>query len=440
VTAPSAAADPPPRRDRFGATLAAIAVAGAVLRITYVVVLRDHNPVFTDSLGYHFRAQLLADGHWFRLPAQQMLGIGGNPPDAHVPPMWTLVLGGVTKLGLRTMFQQQLATCLVGAATIVVTGLAGAAVCSRRVGLVAAAVVAVYPNTWIYERELLSEPLSMLGVAAFLLVTYRFLASPTGKLAVTVGAMTGLVALIRSELILASVLIVLPSIALARQVDWRRRLQWLAAAGLACVVVLAPWTAFNATRFDRPVLLSTGFGAAFRAGNCEPTYEDDDLLGWFSIDYHQDEHGCSVIGPFDPDPSAADGQFRHAAFSFMSDHLSRVPVVVAARIGRTFNVFRPLDQVHREGERHSPLWVIQAGMVGFWVLVPFAVGGVVRLRRRGVAVFPLLAFFLIVVVAVGLTIGSVRYRAPAEVPLAILAAVGIDALADRRRPADARTV
>ena len=175
------------------------------------------------------------------------------------------------------------------------------------------------------------------------------------------------------------------------------------------VAVIAPWAAFNTTRFEKPVPLSTGFGMALRAGNCAPTYEDDDLLGWFSTEgLPGDPEACSVLDDeFAEDASVADGQLREAAFTFMSENKSRVPVAVAARIGRTFNVFRPFDQVHREAERGSSPTVVRAGMVAYWLLVPFAAAGAVLARRRGIPIFLLLAYVRDGRGRGGLTIGSV---------------------------------
>jgi len=53
------------------------------------------------------------------------------------------------------------------------------------------------------------------------------------------------------------------------------------------------------------------------------------------------------------------------------------------------------------------------------------------LRRRRVPVFVLLSFCLVVVAATALTLGQTRIRAPAEVPIVILAAIGIDAAVQR---------
>ncbi len=65
--------------------------------------------------------------------------------------------------------------------------------------------------------------------------------------------------------------------------------------------------------------------------------------------------------------------------------------------------------------------------MAYWVLLGFAIYGFVIARRRKVAVYPLLAFPVVALLSVLATIGSVRYRAAAEISLIILAAVSIEA-------------
>ena len=111
----------------------------------------------------------------------------------------------------------------------------------------------------------------------------------------------------------------------------------------------------------------------------------------------------------------------------MRDNLSRVPVVMAARVGRTFGVFRPFQQMQLDRAATRQLWVIRLGFFMYWALLPFAVAGAVIARRRGIPIYPLLVFPLTVVLSVLLTIGQTRYRVPAEISLVLLAAVGIEA-------------
>lgn len=435
------------RPDWFRIVLVGAVAVGLVGRLTYTYLLRNH-PMWSDSLGYHFRAQDLADGNGFVLPVRQVLGMQvENPPDAQMPPLWSLVLAVPTRFGMGSLLWQQVFAALVGAATIVTAGLAGRMVFGRRVGAIAAVLVAVYPNVWLYERELLSEPLAMLEISIMIMLSYRFMRGPSTRNAVLLGLMVGVLALTRAEQAALAPLLVVPLVLGARGHDLRRRVSWLAMAGAACVLVIVPWTAYNMNRFENPVLLSNGFGQALRAGNCERTYHGE-FLGYVRSEFDDTgtADGCSLVGEeFDSDQTVADSQMRKAALDFMGDNVDRVPVVVAARIGRTFNVFRPFQQIHFEAERETPLSVLRLALVAYWALVPLAVFGVVTSRRRGIPVYPILVYFLVVVWAVALTIGAVRYRAPAEVPLVLLAAVGIDELIvrglERRRQAqpDART-
>jgi hypothetical protein len=134
---------------------------------------------------------------------------------------------------------------------------------------------------------------------------------------------------------------------------------------------------------------------------------------------------CAIEGTLSADPTITDGQKRRAAIEYMNQHWARVPVVAAARIGRTFNVFRPFQQVHLESERGTSAWALPAALFAYWALVPLAVLGAIAARRRRIAIYPLLAFPLQVLLSVAFTIGAVRYRGPTEIPLALLAAFAI---------------
>ena len=105
-----------------------------------------------------------------------------------------------------------------------------------------------------------------------------------------------------------------------------------------------------------------------------------------------------------------------------------------ARLGRTWGFFEPLDQLRtdeRDNGRELPL--AAAGLVCFYALAAASVVGVGILRRRRVPVFVVVAPVVTVTIAVVLTYGQTRFRAPAEVSLAILAAVAVDAALTRLR-------
>jgi len=402
------------RSHRFAAWLALIAFLGFVLRIWYVYAMR-HHPVGGDGNRYHFGAVNLADGRGFTNRFDPSV------PDTGHPPAWTILLAAPTKLvGLRSWLDHQYVTSCLGPATIVMVGVATRAAFGVRTALIAAALTAAYPFVWLYERELVSEPLVMLFVATAIWLAYKFAASPSPGLAVALGALVGVLAMTKSDEVAIAVLLVAPLILSRRQVALQRRIGWLTAAAVVCIAIMAPWSIYLSSRFDRPVLLTGSIGGAMAAGNCPATYEGE-LLAYYSTP-------CARFrDPTAKDPLERDDDARNRAVEFMRDHSTRVPVVMAARVGRTLGLFRPSQQMRLETERGSPEWVFRVGFFAYWALLPLAIAGAVIARRRRIPIYPLLVFPALAVWAVLLTIGSVRYRAPAEIPLVILAAITIDA-------------
>lgn len=432
--------------------LGLVALLGGGGRIAYVLSMRD-TPIRGDGWTYHFAANDLADGEGFvdspevpRLVAEALaerpsgpltltpaaarqLVAGSAQPDANVldashPPLWSLVLGGFSALGLKSYLAQQLVASMLGAATTIAVGLAGHRLAGARVGLIAAGLAAAYPGFWVYERALLSETLVLLEIAVLINLAYRFRGRPSTGAVVGLGVLVGLLGLTRSEQVLLGVFLVVPLVLAARQVELRRRLAWVALAGVVTIVVITPWTLYNQPRFHHPVLLSSSFGSAVAQGSCPQTFSGP-LLGHYSL-------SCALANPnfYLADQSDADSALRTDTWRFVRRNDRRVPIVLLARQGRVWTLFRVSQHVQYDAYwTASPRWVIWSWFGAYWAMLPLAVGGAIALRRRTVALFPLLAVPFVVVVATSLTFGETRYRAPAEVVLALLAAVAIDALA-----------
>ena len=401
-----------PAVDRFGRWLAGVAAAAFILRVI-IIVLSRHEKVGGDGYEWSKQGNLNAAGHWF-------VSAFNLKPDALRPPAWALVLTVWAWLGQHDWFRQQLLACAVGTVTVTLIGLAGRRLAGDRAGLVAAAIAACYPDMWVFERALLSETLLLVGVAAMILLSYRFRDAPTTKMAVILGAMCGVLAMIRSEQILVLPLLVVPLVLAVKGVDWRRRIAWIGLAAVATLIVVAPWTLFNLGRFQRPVLLSNGFGAAAATGNCNLTYYGSEI-GYGDI-------RCLPIFA-KGDQSVQDTEDTHTALEYAKAHASRLPIVIFAREGRTFGFWNPFQQTTIDSNWMGTwVGVTRLGMVSYWLLLLPAVFGGVILRRRRIAIFPLMAFVAIAAIAVVPTIGDVRYRATAEIPLILFAAVAVDHL------------
>jgi hypothetical protein len=189
-------------------------------------------------------------------------------------------------------------------------------------------------------------------------------------------------------------------------------------AGLAaCALVLAPWTIRNALTFDAPVAISTNASGVFVGANCARTYYGGGIGAW--------DFRCYG----DPPPGDEAQQmtaYRARGLRYARDHAGRVPLVVAARLGRLADVYRPWTQgVFYNGSEGRNPRATKAGLVFYWLLLPFGIAGALRLRRRGAVLLVPVALVVLVGAAV---YGSTRFRTAAEPSLVVLAAVALSAL------------
>ena len=306
-------------------------------------------------------------------------------------------------------------------AAVAVIGLLGYRLGGTATGLVAAGIAALYPQLWISDGMLLSESVVVFVIACALHSMYSFWRRPTLQNAIVLGLACGLAALDRNELILLFPVVAIPLALRARDLEWRPRIRLAVVACVAGAVLVAPWVLFNLTRFNEPTFMSTGLGSALSAASCDPVYYGS------SIGYYDN---C-FQGPWPTgDESERDVLPREQAIDYMKDHITRLPVVVLARVGRLWGLFKPGQTTFFdwsiEGRGRAPSWI---GLFAFYLLIPFAVGGLVSLWRRRITILPLLAAPVIVTIAAATTFGVTRYRAPAEVSIVVAAAVGMVATA-----------
>lgn len=409
-------------RQRFAWTLTGVTVFALVIRVVYVLmVTRYVNDRFYDAFYYVGQSALLADGHGFQNPV-----VGGaaaaHPPltsVVEVPATWLFgVSGGVVP--------QRMTMVVLGALTVAVIGLVAAAVAGRRVGIVAAVIAALYPNLWIPNGIVMSETLAILVTALLVLGTYRLLRHADLVSAALVGLGVGAATMTRSELAAFVALLLVPGALLARRVPMRRRLGLCALGIVVAGLVSAPWIIRNLVTFRDPTYLSTGDGGVLLGANCDPTYHGPGL-GYWSLT-------CSIGVQPSKDASVLSARQSHAALTYLRHHTGRLPVVVAARVGRLWDVFRPFQTARFDQGEGRPLEASWAGIWAFYLLAPLAIAGIFVLGRAGATRWPLLMPVVLVTILAAATYGIVRFRAPAEVSIVVLAAVAVDAGWRRLRP------
>jgi 4-amino-4-deoxy-L-arabinose transferase-like glycosyltransferase len=146
-------------------------------------------------------------------------------------------------------------------------------------GLVAAAIVAIYPALLEYQGMLMSEPLAAALLSGSVLAML-WAADRDGRARwLLPGALLGATAMVRPEYLGVAFLLAIVVFARAARGDWRRSLAQAAILLAGTVLVVAPWTIRNAIALDRAVPISTGGGQVLFAGTYLPSDGDPEKVG-----------------------------------------------------------------------------------------------------------------------------------------------------------------
>jgi len=421
-------ADDPGRR--FVLALAAVVAVGFVVRVGYVLVVAPDQLGF-DAIWYELQSQLVADGHGY-LDPDAFFRLGRQIPTANFPPLWPLVLAAANEVGLDTERAHQIVGCGLGSLTVALTGVIGRRVAGRRVGIVAAAVVALSPMLVAADGSLMAESLYVAVVTTAVLVAYVARDRRSWPWFVLLGAVLGLSVLARSDgLILAPALVV--------ATVWRapgtapvRQLAWGALALVAVGLVLVPWAVRNDRQMGEPLALSSNSGSALEGANCAGSY------------------GGSLVGTWDArclvatrDPTKSELQWAAAArrngIDYARDHASRLPLVAPARVVRAWSLWNPVAQADLEAvETRDRDWQVVAGVTSI-ALLALAVAGTVALVRRRAPIAPLVGVVVGCTLTALLAYGNTRFTLAAQPALAIAAGAFVVWVWARRQPSSSPT-
>jgi 4-amino-4-deoxy-L-arabinose transferase-like glycosyltransferase len=405
--------------------IAGCTAIGLVIRIG-AVLGRPNRPARGDAYFYHNAANLLVAGKGFINPFIYAVHPHSSVPTAAFPPGFMWILAGASLVGFKTYFAHRIWCAIIGAAAVALCGLVAREIAGERAGIIAAFLVAVYPNIWMSDDLGMSETLSPIIVAVVLFAAYRFWRRPGWRQAVWLGASIGVAALVRDELALLGLFIVVPLVLRSPSQAWSRRGMMLGAATLSALIVVGPWVGYNLSRFKDPTFISTGLGVTLASANCPDTWSGP-MEGYWELK-------CAMAAPINPnvDESVQGSEAQTYALNFIRSHESRFVPVELARLGRGFGFFHPVQQVQLDSfiEGRPQNWAY-LGLGMYYGMLALSVGGAIVLRRRGIPVFPLWAIGLTVAASMLLTFGQTRYRSTFEVSLVLLSGVALGWIWDR---------
>lgn len=420
--------------------LAATLVGGAVARFGWATQVERPREL-RDPVFYMLLGEQVAKGDGYTYPQfdEATGAFLGNFPTAYYPPGYPLFLapfywvarilpGDISLFGTAVVLNVLLSILLIWLVFLLGRRLAG-----PKVGLAAAVTTAIWPNLIFYSGIVLTETLFLVVLTLLFLValaTPEVARAPGWRRIVAVGALLGLVGLIRPvSLVIAPLLVLL----------WwsdgvARALKRLAVVGTVTVLVLVPWSILSTIRMDSPVLLSLNFGDNLCMG-----YRD------------------GADGGFSLAPDCFDGyeQYDRPAYETrrQSDNIERATTWLKEHPGTAIGLIPDRarytlqdddDGIRAAGDYGAnpvagPGTVRLLGNLAngfYYLLAAVSVVGIVLLVRRGDwaqrrwQVFALSA-------PVGLlsplaTFGDPRFKMPIYPVLAICAGVAVAALFDRR--------
>jgi len=418
----------------FNLILALTALLGLVVRIAFVT-LATFPRLANDAVYFRLTATNLVNGKGYSAPfpthPNKLVATAAHPP------LFPALLAVFDLLGFHSVDAQRLALAFVTCISVVVMGLLGRKVAGPTVGIVAA-VIAAFDPVWLQPvGTLMSESIYLIIIPLMLLCALRCLErSSIGRFAI-LGVLIALAVLIRSEAIDFVVLLGLPLLVLA-PLPWKTRsLLGLAFIG-GLILVLGPWLIRNEVQVGGAVL-STQQGVTLAGSYCNDTFDPANATyGSFNGACADGSAGVIVIYEKPPDRRtgwtelALDRTLTSDSETFARRHLSQLPGVVLAREASTWGLGNHSFQLDLAAAGGRNRTFEQLGWIAYWVLLPFVLVGAVILTKTSWRRFAIIAIPIVVVALnVAITYGSTRFRVAAEPSLAVLAATGVVAAAER---------
>ena len=415
-----------PVRERW-LVVGAMALSAALVLI-YVLATRSRE-IAGDEVIYNEYGVFFTEGSLWHTTTP----FGIEHASAWKPPGYPAWVGfWYSVLGVSPLRVEVVQGLLLAPLTVLLSWRLARRLLGAQVAIVAAFIVAAFPLVWEYFGMLFPEALAIPLTLATLLAVWGRPATPAN--AVLAGVLLGLGLLIRPT---AFFLVAAVAVAWILAAGWRRGLGMSALAVVVAGLVVLPWTVRNFVVLDGFVPISVQESGAYGTFNEEAANDPDAPYSWRPLP----EPYLPAINEFREeglDEPALRSELYDLAWDYVRDNPEAVPKAFFYNgLLRFWEIRSPgaaLDEVDFQGRSRA---VRAVGLAMYYALVPLAIYGLWRLRRRRDIVLPLLALAITASLAFTLIAGT-RYRAPVEPLIVIVAAAGLVSIFRRDAPLEPR--
>lgn len=324
-----------------------------------------------------------------------------HAPDTFRPPGYPLFLAAVYALFGHSFAAVKILQSLLGAGTCVMILLLGERLFTRRVGVIAGAIAAVYPFLVVYTGFMLSEGLFIFLSTIFLFALVRLRETFSLRWVAAAGLMLGLMNLTRP------VALLLPALLfcwLWIELGSKRRAAIIAATLMLWMMVpILPWTVRNYLVTHSFILISDHHWAALYSANNSKILQDHEKIGGWTEPEHLED-------------------YRSAYFAFLRHTL----------------VHEPMEMLRLEFYKLVRFWSIvptsskttsrdaMVSLFSYGLLLPFFVVGMIlalNLPQRPWVLYVWILHFCLMTLIV---YGSTRLRSPIEPVFLLFSAAAMD--------------
>ena len=428
--------------------LIGIIIISVLLRVITGIVFFGNQiqelPGTFDEVSYHNLALRVLDGHGFSFGERWWPGTAANEPTAHWSYLYTIYLVAIyAVLGPSPLLARILQAIIVGVVMpwllyrlsfrLFAPSTRGermfidnpAVARAQRVGLLAAAIGAVYIYFFYYTASLITEGFYITGILWTFDTAVATVQSQkvTTRQWVTLGLAMGITILLRQLFLLF-----VPFLLLWLWWAKRPRLTSFVLPVALVIFMILPWTIRNYLAFEQIVPLNTNSGFAFFWGN-HPRYGTQFIPILPSGEYFRmipQELQAQGLNE-----AEMDSALLSKAFGFIVAEPGRYLLLSLSRIP-TYFMFWP------SGDSGMVSNISRVGSFGLFL--PFMLYGLlltlkqsfVSWRERLASPFTLLYLFMLVYAGIHiLTWTLIRYRIPVDVILVIFAGYGLLDIGER---------